>query len=718
MRLRYVLVMLVAVTGGGWAAEPASAGIYVVPACHEAGGATGGWTAFNTNTTSLETGASCGGNGGQRFDGLFGRDKVDPPGPSVSAGNKVGVGFSAPAGTTIVGVSYSRFFQIQGERNWAVGLRVSDGPSSGLYDNCLVTGAPGAEFSCSTGTSGGGAPRVLTGLRASRLELGGFCEPRSSGGCGTGGVISSGPLYLVQAVLYGANVTLEDPVAPAVGGLSGPSGWVRGSVALGVSGDDGQSGLRRVEVLDAGSSVRGTFALSCVASQPVPCPTGTQSGSVSLGTSALGDGTVSLRARAVDAGGELAVSGPLALRVDNTPPAAPAVSAAASNGAWSTRASDELGVPIGAESDRSPITTVEVERCAPSGSCVVSSRPAAAAGTRQAVAVDGLVEGVTRLRVRLTDEAGNVGAWSSSLDERVDRSAPGPVGVSGVPDGWTRAPVISAVGPGDSVSGTDHVELELCQLGGSCVTRTAGPPPASVAAGVGEGEFDVRARQVDRAGNASAWSATRRLRVDTTLPTAAVGRVPASVPPGTVFDVKVSGEDALSGVARVLLDVEENGAWRTAEGPVTARGGVSYRFRARVLDQAGNVNVSMPSSVVTVTSSSGGDPGAGQTGPTGETGPGAATARVTSLRLRASRRASAVRVTVSGTTRSVSSSRRVRLRVTVGATRRVVLVRVRGARFSAVVVIIDRRRRARKVRVTGSVPGSRAAPVGRSTQLG
>lgn len=729
MRLRHVLaVVLVVVAGGRWGAGTATAGTYVVPACHEAGGAAGGWTAFNTNPTSLETGANCGASGAQVFDGLFGRDKVDPPGPAVTPGNKVGVGFSAPAGTTITGVSYNRFFRIQGERNWAVGLRVSDGPNAGLYDNCLVTGAPGAEFSCSSGTSGGGASRVLTGLRASRLELGGFCEPRNPSGsnaCGTGGIISSGPYYTVVGVLYGASVTLEDALAPLVGGLSGPLGWVRGSVPVGVSGSDGQSGLRRIEVLDASSTVRGTLGLDCVASQPVPCPTGAQSGSVALDTSGLADGTAALRARAVDAGGETAVSSSaLTLRVDNTPPAPPAVSAAASGGAWSTRASDTLSVAIGAETDRSPITTLELERCAPSGSCVISSMPAAAGGTQQAVAIDGLVEGVTRLKVRLVDQAGNVGAWSPGLDERIDRTAPGVVTVGGVPDGWTnQAPAISAVGAEDGLSGTDHVELELCDLGGVCVTRTAGPPPASVASGVGEGEYDVRARQVDRAGNTSAWSASRRLRIDTTAPTAAVGPVPASVLAGTVLEPVTSGQDARSGVATVSLEVEENGVWRVAGGPVTARAGVVYRFRARAVDMAGNAAVSNLSETVMVTAPpSGSGPGPGPMGPTGTTGlsrpMGGSAARVVALRVRAARRASgAVRVTVSGMTRAVVSSRRVRVRVTVGATTRVVLVRVRSARFATVVTVADRRRRARRVSVSSSVPGSRARAMLRRARL-
>lgn len=695
------------------AADHAAAGTYSVPACRDAAGAPGGWTSFNTAPGSLESGASCAGTGGGEFDGLFGRDQIDPPGPAVSAGSKVGFGFDAPLGTTVSAVSYSRFVSLRLERNWTGGMNVVGGPGAGLYDNCSVT-----SFTCSTG-SAGGVQRTLSGLSATRLEFGGFCV---GSGCVTGGTTSDGrPLHYVTAVLYGASVTLQDATPPSVSGLSGPSGWVRGSVAFGLSGSDGQSGLRGLELVDGDGVGRGSVALTCVAAQPVPCPTGSQSGSVSLNTSLLADGARQLRARATDAGGETATSAPLGLRVDNTAPAAPAVSAGATD-AWSTRSLDELSVPIGLESGVSPIATVQVQRCEPSGACATSSIAAGAAGSQQRVAIGELADGVTRLRVRLVDEAGNVGAWSEELVERVDRAAPGTVGPGGFPDAWVNAsPTLSAVGARDALSGTDHAEFELCPAGGgACVTRSTTLDVENVPAGVGEGQYAVRARQVDRAGNVGAWSDPARLRLDTTSPSAAVGPVPTSVAAGALFDVNVSGEDALSGVASTSLEVQENGVWRSAPGPLPAKAGVSYRFRARTVDQAGNAAVSAESGPVSVSVASTGPTG-GATGATGPSSkPGTVAARVATVRVRSLRRAGGrVRVSVSGTTRAVTGSRRVRISVAVPGYRkaRVVLVRVRGGRFS-IAVSVANDKRARVVRVVASLPGSGTMAIKRSSRIG
>lgn len=693
-------------------ASSAQAGTYEVPACREAGGASGGWTFFNTNSAAFETGASCNG-GSSVYDGLYSRDQVVNP-SFGKPDDRVGISFDAPAGTTITRLSYSRFIEIVDD-NWAAGLSVIGGPAAGRHDDCTPGG-----FSCSVGTRGGGTPRVLSGIRAERLELGIYCEPTFGyANCPTGDTISSGPKHFVSAVLYGARVLVEDLVAPSVQTPSGPGGWVRGAVGVGVGGADGQSGVRRLEVMQ-GSSVRGSSTLGCVAAQPVPCPLGPQAAVLSVDTALLGDGLVELRSRAIDAGGELAdSSGVLVLRVDNAPPAAPVVSAAGANGGWSTRTSDEVVVDVGLEAGRAPIASVQLERCEPGGGCAVSTVAAGAGGSQQRLTVSGLAEGVTRLRARLIDEAANVGAWSAELVERSDRTAPGLVSVEDVPAGWTRtAPTVNVVGAGDLVSGTERSELELCTVGGGCVVRSGGAPPASVATAVGEGEYDLRARQIDRAGLTGEWGPVRRLRVDTTAPVASVGAVAGSVAAGTVFNVTVDGQDARSGVASVTLEVEENGAWRATSSPVTARAGVRYRFRSRVVDVAGNEAESSPTSLVSVTVSQPGPGDSGAPGP-GGSGPGGAGAqpRVLKLTARTTRRAAtgSVRVWVTGTTQARTG--RVRLHVTVGRWSKLVSVLLRRGAFSASVTIADRSRRARTARVAAYVVGSKARAVVRRASV-
>ncbi len=115
----------------------------------------------------------------------------------------------------------------------------------------------------------------------------------------------------------------------------------------------------------------------------------------------------------------------------------------------------------------------------------------------------------------------------------------------------------------------------------------------------GDGRYDIAVRAVDRVGNLEALPAAPHTTViyDTTPPTATIA-VPATVFTVSNFIVSWNGSDATSGVQTYDIDyLVDGGDWQdwlveNQAGTATfnAPSGV-YRFRARVIDYAGNVTV-------------------------------------------------------------------------------------------------------------------------------
>jgi len=568
-RRRLSVAVVAAVTAALSLPSFSSAGSYETAACRASASQTSnvGWSAFDTRPESLSVANGCA-PGSAIYAGLTSRDIVLAPTDAL-AGDQAGWQFTAPSGTTIAAVAYDAYTHIKYDEDWTVGLRVTGGPLAGQYDDCHV---PVGVEACTTGIAGGGSPRTRSSLGASKLEFGAWCEPINGNvGCSVGDTN-------MDAVLYAATVTLNDPTAPTASPPTGAAitsgAWTRGTTSIGVSGSDGQLGVRRLLLArDNGNVLVDTYDLTCTA-DPVPCPLGTQGHTFSVDTTSLPDGVQSLVGRSTDGADNVTDSTSVTLRVDNTAPGAPA---AAGDSSWSQAFDGTVEVPIGTESDRAPIATVEIERCDPgvgAGACTLEGASAGAPGATQSLGVSGLDEGVTTLRARLVDAAGNVGAFSAPVALRRDRTAP-TLTIAGssdpVKEGDPLVPPPTTTTDGGG-SGGATISHEVSANGGSFV------PLTTQRARVGE-TYRFRARATDAAGNSSDWvlaqgerPTTPRPPVTTPPPTTSTtptttatgpGSTPAPTVPGAARITVLTARRLVDGRARIVLRGTTTGAART-----------------------------------------------------------------------------------------------------------------------------------------------------------
>src|SRR5262249_26970423 len=139
--------------------------------------------------------------------------------------------------------------------------------------------------------------------------------------------------------------------------------------------------------------------------------------------SALGDGTYALRARAVDAAGNVGAAGPaFSLTIDTAAPSAPAAPALA--------AADDSGVVgDGVTNVARPhrVGTAEggatVQVLDASGT-VLGTATAASGGAYSVQLASALADGTYAVRARAVDAAGNVGAAGPALSLTIDTTAP------------------------------------------------------------------------------------------------------------------------------------------------------------------------------------------------------------------------------------------------------------------------------------------------------
>jgi hypothetical protein len=242
-----------------------------------------------------------------------------------------------------------------------------------------------------------------------------------------------------------------------------------------------------------------------------------------------------------------------------------------------------------------------------------------------------LPEGVYTARARQIERGGRL-TWSRPSTFRVDATAPSTGDDAEViGDGWIQVDQTLKLSPTDS--GGSGVAATYFTTDGSTPTTTSHQGTSvSLHAGV----HVVRYFSVDRAGNAeTVQSATTRVRIDTTAPSAAsLGPLPDVISSGQMLTG--SGADALSGVARIVYERCMDAAcasWAPIGSSAFApdypvvwshqpdEG--AYQLRARVLDRAGNATTSAPQTVrfdnkpptvVAVTSADGnGTVGAGDT---------------------------------------------------------------------------------------------------------
>lgn len=408
-----VFVALLVVALGG---APARAGTYPVRACLDAPkSANNSWVAVNQDPGTMVMGNGCGTTG--TYQGLFVRELLGQ-GPNTTAATAAWWQVSAPAGTSITAIDYSRYLHIFQDEDWHPELRTDSGQ---VLDTCTIV-YPADR--CTSGADAGTRPvqegnTARTGLNAAWLRIGARCAPTPP----FTGCVRGGTLQAVIAVLYRATVTIDDPSAPTVSSLSGgltSGAWQRGTGAVSFTGRD-ITGIKRLRILVDNN---GTFTddKSCNYTLPAPCATPGTDVPFSPGqidTAALSDGTYQLRPEALDAGDNATVGPAATVRVDNTAPAAPSV---ASHTSSSSDGQVELSLPP--QGSASPLAATWVRVCRDGGTCESDRR---IPGAQAAVSYQLPERGLYTVQVWLEDEAGNRDPSQSAI-VRASWAPPGSAG--------------------------------------------------------------------------------------------------------------------------------------------------------------------------------------------------------------------------------------------------------------------------------------------------
>jgi hypothetical protein len=371
----------------------AQAGTYHVVACDDAPNtANHSWSATNTAPSKLEMSDAC-----FRSDidgGLYARDVLDVS--NAAPQSYAEWTFTAPPGTAIASVAYSRWLYKEDDDDWQPALRAN----GAIVDSCSIV-YPAIE--CNAGGQGGQRTTATTPSTTGSLAFGVTCNAPTGSTCVNG----AAGLHDAIAVLYGATVTLTDTTAPSVSNLGGnllAGGYVTGSRLASFDASD-NVGIRTGRLYVDGS-VRASSTYDCDFTYAIPCSN--KSGAqLSIDTSTLSDGTHTVRVAAVDPAANETKSASQTVLVDNGPPAAPSNLAIEGGNDW--RSSNSFSVTWTNPTDAgSPIAAARYRLCAPDGStCQAPQRVAASNIAR----LDGIAvpsQGEWLLRVWLEDAAGNV----------------------------------------------------------------------------------------------------------------------------------------------------------------------------------------------------------------------------------------------------------------------------------------------------------------------
>lgn len=405
------IAVLLAVAAWLSPSQALAAGAYQVSACNFAAeAANNSWT-WATNDPAQPAHyaehANCpyrlGGNGG-KVDQEGGLSTTDALGLSSGAtpGTSAGWTFTAPAGTTITGISYERYIgQVFDPRNsWSPALR-ADGAIV-LGETCLDTVSNGE--TCAVGAPPGEAePAVITGLSAHELSIGVVCQAPSGEECVTGATE-----HKVWAAMYGATVTIADPTPPTLSAPSGAlwepgqaGGFHKGTESVIVSASDVGGGVASI-VLSADGRPVETYTAPCNFTFAQPCPSTTGPQTLTLPTTELSDGTHTLTLVATDAAGNQSTVASQEITVENSAPPPPVGLSASATQAGGSTFTASWSDPTG---QLAPITGALYQVCPASGSGSCSAPASAPAAGPATVTVPG--PGSWSIAVWLTNAAGN-----------------------------------------------------------------------------------------------------------------------------------------------------------------------------------------------------------------------------------------------------------------------------------------------------------------------
>jgi hypothetical protein len=411
-RLCLTITVLLAVVAWQSPAQALAAGSYQVSACNFAPeAANNSWT-WATNDPAQPAHyaehADCpyrlGGDGG-KGDQEGGLSTTDALGLSSGAtpGTSAAWTFTAPAGTSITGLTYERYIgQVFDPRNsWSPALRANGTIVPG--ETCLDSVENGETCSVGGPPGEGGEPAVVTGLSAHELSLGVVCQAPSGDECVTGATE-----HKVWATLYGATVTLSDPTPPTLsapsGALWGPGeagGFHKGTESVTVSADDVGGGVASI-VLSADGRPVETYTAPCNFTFAQPCPSSPGTQTLTLPTTQLSDGTHTLTLVATDAAGNQSTVASQVITVENSAPPPPVGLSAT---ATQTGGSTFTATWSDPTRQLAPITGALYQVCPASGSGACSAPASAPAAGPATVTVPGA--GSWSIAVWLTNAAGN-----------------------------------------------------------------------------------------------------------------------------------------------------------------------------------------------------------------------------------------------------------------------------------------------------------------------
>jgi hypothetical protein len=364
------------------------------------------------------------GGAGGNADQEGGLSTTDALGLSSGAtpGTSAGWIFTAPAGTSITGITYERFIghQFDGFNDWSPALRANGTIVPG--ETCLDTVENGETCSVGGPPGEGGEPAAVTGLSAHELSVGVVCQAPSGDECVTGATE-----HKTWAAIYGATVTLSDPTPPTLGAPSGvlwgpgeAGGFHKGSESVAVSADDVGGGVASV-VLSADGRPVETYTAPCNFTFAQPCPSSTGTQTLTVPTTGLSDGTHTLALVATDAAGNQSAVASEQITVENSAPSPPVGLSATATQAGGSTFTATWSDPAG---QVAPITGALYQVCPASGSASCSAPAPAPAAGPATVTVPG--PGSWNIAVWLTNAAGNASpAAAAHTSVVVSPSGPG-----------------------------------------------------------------------------------------------------------------------------------------------------------------------------------------------------------------------------------------------------------------------------------------------------
>jgi hypothetical protein len=312
MRTR-ISAVVVATAALSAAPSPARAGTFQVTTCGAApGNVNNSWVASDTDPGHLQQGTICPAQDGttqqQQESGLYSTDILGQSTGSPS-GSAAAWTFTAPAGTTITHLTYSRYLGKLDDDSWIPALR-ADGnviPS----ETCSI---PSGQSTCSVG--GFGTIQDLA-LSAHSLSLGVTCAA-NPGVCTTGA-----SLHQVWASLYAATVTIADttlPSLPTPTGALWTSRYQQGTQSLTYSATDDTGVASTTLIADGNPSPLAGGDVGCDYTRPAPCPNATNA-TLTLDTTRLTDGPHTLALTSTDpAGNPAALSHQITVDNHGPPP--------------------------------------------------------------------------------------------------------------------------------------------------------------------------------------------------------------------------------------------------------------------------------------------------------------------------------------------------------------------------------------------------------------